>query len=107
MGAGLNLNFYPFNINVEAGKGIKLNKKGYLSLNTAYRVNDNWKVFIAGNINGPSTPIKAANQNVYTKDIESGFIYIFRDLFQIGSGLNFMKFDDGNLRKSFYVWGSA
>ena len=107
IGVGSYLNFFPFNVAVEAGKGIKLNDKGYVSVNSGYVLNENWKFELSGNINGSSTPIKAINQKVYTKDIGFGTTYTYRDLVQVGTGVNAMKFDDDNVRKSFYVWASS
>ena len=106
-GVGVNMNFFPVKVNAEAGKGAKLNRKSYFSLNTDYVLNENWSFNLGGNINGSGTPIKAINQQVYTKDLGFGTIYTHRDLFQIGTGVNAMKFDDGNMRKSFYAWASA
>ncbi|WP_440205664.1 poly-beta-1,6 N-acetyl-D-glucosamine export porin PgaA [Actinobacillus pleuropneumoniae] len=107
IGAGSYLNFFPFNLTLEAGKGIKLNEKGYVSVNSGYVLNENWKFELSGNINGSSTPIKAINQKVYTKDIGFGTTYTYRDLVQVGTGVNAMKFDDDNMRKSFYLWASS
>lgn len=107
IGIGANVNLFPVNVNVEAGKGIKLHDKSYLSLMTSYVLNQRWRFDLSGNLNGSGTPIKAINQGVYTKDIGLGTTYTYRDLFRIGVGINAIKFDDGNMRKSFYVWASA
>ncbi|WP_150540137.1 poly-beta-1,6 N-acetyl-D-glucosamine export porin PgaA [Actinobacillus vicugnae] len=107
IGVGGNLNLFPVNVNVEAGKGIKLHDKGYLSLATSYVLNQNWRFDLSGNLNGSGIPIKAINQGVYNKDIGFGTTYTYLDLLRIGTGVNAMKFDDGNLRKSFYAWASV
>ncbi|WP_018650794.1 poly-beta-1,6 N-acetyl-D-glucosamine export porin PgaA [Actinobacillus capsulatus] len=107
IGVGTYVNLYPVNVNIEAGKGIKLHDKSYLSLATSYQFNQRWRFELSGNLNGSGTPIKAINQGVYTKDIGFTTTYTYRDLFRVGAGINVMKFDDGNLRKSFYAWASA
>ncbi len=105
-GAGVWLNIFPFNLNVETGKGIKLNDKGYLTLNSDYTLNENWRFDLSGNINSSQTPIKAINQGVYAKDVGLGATYTYRDLFKLSAGVNVMKFDDGNRRQNYYVQGS-
>lgn len=106
VGVGANINFYPVATKAEIGKGIKLNDKYYLSLDTSYRLNQHWRFNLYGNLNGSNTPVKAIYQDVYAKDI--GFVthYTHSNLFQMTAHINAMKFDDGNLRKNLSVFST-
>ncbi|VEI47453.1 biofilm PGA synthesis protein PgaA [Actinobacillus equuli] len=67
IGVGTNANLYPVNVNIEAGKRIKLHDKSYLSLATSYQFNQRWRFDLSGNLNGSGTPIKAINQGFIRK----------------------------------------
>ncbi len=103
IGIGSNLNFYPLRITTEIGKGIKLNNKHYFSINTGYRINQYLDIGLYGNINGSDTPLRAINQNIYTKDIGLFINYIHSNLLDISGNYNLMKFDDHNLRRTTYI----
>lgn len=107
LGVGTELNFYPFSLKLESGKGIKLNDKFYFSAEAGYTLNQHWQFYLNGNINGSDTPVKAINQGVYTKDIGASAIYTHSERLQAGGNANVMKFDDGNLRQAFNVWANA
>lgn len=106
VGVGSSLNFYPINADIEIGKGIKLNDKYYLSTALNYQLNQHWQFSLNGNLNGSATPIKAIEQKIYTKDFGFSTTYTHSDKFQTGLGANLMKFDDSNLRKSFFAWAN-
>lgn len=103
-GVGANLNFFPLNVGVEVGSGTRLNDKGYAAFNAAYTLNQHWQFAAQANFNSQNTPIKAIRQGVYANDYGFSTAYTHRDLFQAGAGVNQMKFDDGNTKKSFNAW---
>lgn len=104
IGVGTELNFYPLQVKMEGGKGIKLNDKAYFSTEANYTLNQHWSFNLDANINGSGTPVKAINKGVYTKDIGFSTTYSYSDIFQAGLGGGVMKFDDGNLRKEANIW---
>ena len=104
IGVGTELNFYPLQLKMEGGKGIKLNDKAYFSTEANYTLNQHWSFNLSANINGSGTPVKAINKGVYTKDIGFSTTYSYSDIFQAGLGGGVMKFDDGNLRKEANFW---
>ena len=104
IGVGTELNFYPLQVKMESGKGIKLNDKAYFSTEANYTLNQHWSFNLDANINGSGTPVKAINKGVYTKDIGFSTTYSYSDIFQAGLGGGVMKFDDGNLRKEANFW---
>ncbi|MFR2643833.1 MAG: poly-beta-1,6 N-acetyl-D-glucosamine export porin PgaA, partial [Haemophilus parainfluenzae] len=104
IGVGTELNFYPLQVKMESGKGIKLNDKAYFSTEVNYTLNQHWSFNLDANINGSGTPVKAINKGVYTKDIGFSTTYSYSDIFQAGLGGGIMKFDDGNLRKEANFW---
>ena len=104
IGVGTELNFYPLQVKMEGGKGIKLNDKAYFSTEANYTLNQHWSFNLDANINGSGTPVKAINKGVYTKDIGFSTTYSYSDIFQAGLGGSVMKFDDGNLRKEANIW---
>ena len=104
IGVGTELNFYPLQLKMEGGKGIKLNDKAYFSTEANYTLNQHWSFNLNANINGSGTPVKAINKGVYTKDIGFSTTYSYSDIFQAGLGGSVMKFDDGNLRKEANFW---
>ena len=104
IGVGTELNFYPLQLKMEGGKGIKLNDKAYFSTEANYTLNQHWSFNLDANINGSGTPVKAINKGVYTKDIGFSTTYSYSDIFQAGLGGGVMKFDDGNLRKESNIW---
>ena len=104
IGVGTELNFYPLQVKMEGGKGIKLNDKAYFSTEANYTLNQHWSFNLDANINGSGTPVKAINKGVYTKDIGFSTTYSYSDIFQAGLGGGVMKFDDGNLRKEANFW---
>ena len=104
IGVGTELNFYPLQLKMEGGKGIKLNDKAYFSTEANYTLNQHWSFNLNANINGSGTPVKAINKGVYTKDIGFSTTYSYSDIFQAGLGGGVMKFDDGNLRKEANFW---
>ena len=104
IGVGTELNFYPLQVKMESGKGIKLNDKAYFSTEANYTLNQRWSFNLNANINGSGTPVKAINKGVYTKDIGFSTTYSYSDIFQAGLGGGVMKFDDGNLRKEANFW---
>ena len=104
IGVGTELNFYPLQLKMEGGKGIKLNDKAYFSTEANYTLNQHWSFNLGANINGSGTPVKAINKGVYTKDIGFSTTYSYSDIFQAGLGGSVMKFDDGNLRKEANFW---
>ena len=104
IGVGTELNFYPLQVKMEGGKGIKLNDKAYFSTEANYTLNQHWSFNLDANINGSDTPVKAINQEIYTKDIGFSTTYSYSDIFQAGLGGGVMKFDDGNLRKEANFW---
>ena len=104
IGVGTELNFYPLQVKMESGKGIKLNDKAYFSTEVNYTLNQHWSFNLDANINGSGTPVKAINKGVYTKDIGFSTTYSYSDIFQAGLGGGVMKFDDGNLRKEANFW---
>lgn len=104
IGVGTELNFYPLQVKMESGKGIKLNDKAYFSTEANYTLNQHWSFNLNANINGSGTPVKAINKGVYTKDIGFSTTYSYSDIFQAGLGGGVMKFDDGNLRKEANFW---
>ena len=104
IGVGTELNFYPLQLKMEGGKGIKLNDKAYFSTEANYTLNQHWSFNLDANINGSGTPVKAINKGVYTKDIGFSTTYSYSDIFQAGLGGGVMKFDDGNLRKEANFW---
>ena len=69
IGVGTELNFYPLQLKMEGGKGIKLNDKAYFSTEANYTLNQHWSFNLNANINGSGTPVKAINKGVYTRDI--------------------------------------
>ncbi len=107
IGAGAIVNLYPIEFNLEAGKGTRLNHKAYFSLSTDYTFNDNWRFSLSGNLNGSGTPLKAINQNIYSKDFTFSAQYTYSDRFQLGGGANLMKFDDSNRRRSLFIWANT
>ena len=104
IGVGTELNFYPLQVKMESGKGVKLNDKAYFSTEANYTLNQHWSFNLDANINGSGTPVKAINKGVYTKDIGFSTTYSYSDIFQAGLGGGVMKFDDGNLRKEANFW---
>jgi len=104
IGVGTEFNFYPLQLKIESGKGIKLNEKAYFSTEVNYTLNQHWAFNLDANINSSDTPIKAINKGVYTKDIGFSTTYSYSDIFQAGLGGSVMKFDDGNLRKEANLW---
>ncbi|MDU0888911.1 MAG: poly-beta-1,6 N-acetyl-D-glucosamine export porin PgaA, partial [Haemophilus parainfluenzae] len=104
IGVGTELNFYPLQVKMEGGKGIKLNDKAYFSTEANYTLNQHWSFNLDANINGSGTPVKAINKGVYTKDIGFSTTYSYSDIFQAWLGGGVMKFDDGNLRKEANIW---
>lgn len=104
IGVGTELNFYPLQLKMEGGKGIKLNDKAYFSTEANYTLNQHWSFNLNANINGSGTPVKAINKGVYTKNIGFSTTYSYSDIFQAGLGGGVMKFDDGNLRKEANFW---
>ena len=104
IGVGTEINFYPLQLKMEGGKGIKLNDKAYFSTEANYTLNQHWSFNLNANINGSGTPVKAINKGVYTKDIGFSTTYSYSDIFQAGLGGDIMKFDDGNLRKDANFW---
>ena len=104
IGVGTELNFYPLQLKMEGGKGIKLNDKAYFSTEANYTLNQHWSFNLNANINGSGTPVKAINKGVYTKDIGFSTTYSYSDIFQAGLGGGVMKFNDGNLRKEANFW---
>lgn len=104
IGVGTELNFYPLQLKMEGGKGIKLNDKAYFSTDANYTLNQHWSFNLNANINGSGTPVKAINKGVYTRDIGFSTTYSYSDIFQAGLGGGVMKFDDGNLRKEANFW---
>ena len=104
IGVGTELNFYPLQLKMEGGKGIKLNDKAYFSTEANYTLNQHWSFNLNANINGSGTPVKAINKGVYTRDIGFSTTYSYSDIFQAGLGGGVMKFDDGNLRKEANFW---
>lgn len=105
-GAGVTLNFYPLDLNFEAGRGIKLNDRAYFTLNLNYQYSQHWSFALQANRNGSQTPIKAIQQNIYSKDIGIASTYRYSDRFQAGLNANWMKFDDSNLRQNYFVWAN-
>ncbi len=104
IGAGTELNFYPLNVRIEAGKGIKLSKRGYVTSDLSYELNQRWAFNLRGHINGTDVPSRAAAQNVYTKGGGASVVYTYSDLFQLGGGVYFSRFSDSNLRHDANLW---
>ncbi|TYG34293.1 poly-beta-1,6 N-acetyl-D-glucosamine export porin PgaA [Lonepinella koalarum] len=110
LGTGLDLNFYPFNLNLEVGRYLNLNdkifeqyqlkNKVYLQTKANYRLNQRWQFNLNASKNGSNTPVKAIYQNIDTKNIGLGMVYTYADLFSLGANFGLMKFDDGNKRKN-------
>lgn len=104
IGVGTELSFYPFNVNVEAGKGLKLNDKAYLNAGVAYRLNQAWSFNARASINSPNTPVKAMAQDVYANEYSIGANYVPSSKTRIGLGFNVGDYDDGNVRQGVYAW---
>lgn len=107
VGFGSELNFYPFNVNLEVGKGVKLNKRAYATSNLSYELNQRWKFNLSGHLNGSQVPVRAAAQNVYTKGGGFSSTYTYSDWFVLGGGIYFSDFSDGNLRRDANLWLST
>ncbi|AAU37721.1 poly-beta-1,6 N-acetyl-D-glucosamine export porin PgaA [[Mannheimia] succiniciproducens] len=106
VGAGVEANFYPFMVNAEAGKGIKLNDKAYFAATIQYQLNQHWQFSLNGGLNSANTPIKAIYQDTYAKDLGFSVNYKYSDRFEAGAGITAMKFDDENLRKNLSFWSN-
>ncbi|WP_429696976.1 poly-beta-1,6 N-acetyl-D-glucosamine export porin PgaA [Aggregatibacter kilianii] len=104
VGVGAELNFYPLNMRLETGKGIKLNKRGYATSDLSYELNQRWTFNLRGHINGSEVPVRAVAQNVYTKGGGASVVYTYSDIFQLGGGVYFSRFSDGNLRRDANLW---
>ena len=104
IGVGSELNFYPFIVNLETGKGIKLNKRAYVTSDLSYELNQRWKFNLSGHLNGSQVPVRAAAQNVYTKGGGVSSTYTYSDWFVLGGGVYFSDFSDGNLRRDANLW---
>ena len=104
VGVGSELNFYPFNMNLEVGQGIKLNKRTYVTSDLSYELNQRWKFNLSGHLNGSQVPVRAAAQNVYTKGGGVSSTYTYSDWFILGAGVYFSDFSDDNLRRDANLW---
>ena len=104
IGIGTELNFYPLNVNLEAGKGLELSDKAYLNAGVGYRVNQAWSVNARASINSPNTPVKAIAQDVYANEYSLGANYTPSGKTRLGLGLSFADYDDDNVRKGAYAW---
>lgn len=104
VGAGTELNFYPFNLNLEAGKGIHLNKRGYALANLDYELNQHWDFSLSGHYNGVNVPARAAAQDVYTRGGGFSAAYTYSDVLRAGAGAYLTRFTDGNLRRDLNFW---
>ena len=100
VGAGLDVDRDPWHAQIEAGKGVELNKRGYLSANLDYRLNQSWTLSVNGQINSENTPLRAINQQTYAKEIAASVQYSYSPLWRINLGGSFLDFDDGNHRNS-------
>ena len=103
-GAGVQLSLYPAAVTVEAGHGFDLNRKAYALASLDYRLTGRLKLKAGAAYNSANTPVKALNQNVYTREYNIAAEYRHSSATQIGAGAGLMDFDDGNLRKSANVW---
>lgn len=104
IGVGTELSFYPFDVNIEAGKGLKLNDTGYLNAGVGYRVNQAWSLNARASFNSPNTPVKAMAQDVYANEYSVGAHYMPSGDTRIGLGVSLGDYDDGNVRQGAYTW---
>ncbi|QEY25835.1 poly-beta-1,6 N-acetyl-D-glucosamine export porin PgaA [Neisseria zalophi] len=104
VGAGVEVNLYPFMVQAEAGRGTQLNDKGYGSLGVDYRVNDALSLNARAAVNSENTPVKALKQDVHADEYTLGARYKHSPKTTVGASVGILKFDDGNTRKSAGVW---
>ncbi len=104
IGVGGELSFYPFNINLEAGRGTHLNDKAYFNAGLGYRLNQSWSLNARAAVNSANTPAKALSQDVYANEYSLSASYTHSADTRVGFGASAMDFDDGNLRRGAYAW---
>ena len=104
VGVGGELSFYPFNINLEAGRGTHLNDKAYFNAGLGYRLNQHWSFNARAAVNSANTPTKALSQDVYANEYSLSANYTHSADTRAGFGASVMDFDDGNLRRGAYAW---
>ncbi|UOO86920.1 poly-beta-1,6 N-acetyl-D-glucosamine export porin PgaA [Neisseria arctica] len=104
IGAGGEFSLYPFTVNIESGRGTQLNDKAYVSAGVGYRHNQNWSFHARAATNSANTPTKAWEQGVYANEYGISANYTHSGVTRAGFGLGVLAFDDGNRRRSGYVW---
>lgn len=104
IGIGAEISAHPATVNVEAGRGLSLNDKAYAKAGVNYQVNSRLSLKADAAYNSANTPTKALNQDVYADEYSIGADYNHSANTRVGAGAGVMDFDDGNLRKTAYVW---
>ncbi|WP_416192085.1 poly-beta-1,6 N-acetyl-D-glucosamine export porin PgaA [Neisseria sp. CCUG12390] len=107
VGIGAELSMHPATVNVEAGHGLELDKKPYAKAGVNYQVNSRLSLKADAAYNSANTPTKALKQDVHTNEYTIGADYNHSDKTRMGVGAGVMDFEDGNVRKTAYVWLSS
>ncbi len=104
MGLGLEWQSFPFEATLEAGRGLHLNKRGYVWVDGQYRLNQNWKLSGSFKVNSDETPLRALKVGVYANQLSAAAQYSNSALFNAGLSYSLMDLSDHNKRHSLGVW---
>ena len=103
-GVGAALNFYPVNVNVEAGAAQHLNHRAYVWAQANYRANDHWGFNALAEFNSADTPLKALAAGDHANQLGVGVAYRANHVFSTGLSAKAMHVSDGNVRRNVSWW---
>lgn len=103
-GVGAEIAAFPATVNLEAGHGFNLDKKAYAKADVNYQLTSRLSLKAGAAYNSGNTPTKALRQDVYANEYTVGADYNHSERTRMGIGAGVMDFDDGNVRKTAYMW---
>ncbi|WP_197460133.1 poly-beta-1,6 N-acetyl-D-glucosamine export porin PgaA [Aeromonas enteropelogenes] len=103
-GVGAELSFYPLLLTLEGGTGSELNRKGYLWSRLDWRLDDQWQLGAAVNLNSADTPLRALARGHYADQYLLDLGWRQDETREGGLRLERMDIDDGNRRLTASGW---
>ncbi len=103
-GIGAELSFYPLLLTLEGGTGSELNHKGYLWSRLDWRLDDQWQLGAAVNLNSADTPLRALARGHYADQYLLDLGWRQDETREGGLRLERMDIDDGNRRLTASSW---
>ncbi|GHA66697.1 hypothetical protein GCM10009007_04000 [Formosimonas limnophila] len=104
VGIGAELSLFPVNIKLEFGRGMNINRRGYLWLTGQYHINQHWEAQAAIKLNSDQVLAKALNDKVYGNQYNISAIYTASEWRSAGVWFDALDLSDHNQRLGANIW---